>query len=63
MKPRPKFFLSDEHIAHDGEVFDYIAELHGYLWRFVRAVNPSASGIIGDVLDNAIDTLEHQKRS
>ena len=58
MKSRPKGFLSDKTIDHDSEPFGYIAELHDYLWRFIRVINPSASGRINDFLDDTIEKAE-----
>lgn len=63
MKKRPKGFLSDEIISHDSEQFDYIVELHEYLWRFVRCVSPEASGNLKDFLDESIEKLEKEKRN
>ncbi len=62
MKKRPDEFLSLKEIDHDGEVFDYILELHNYLWRFVHIVLPTASGNLGDYVDLALSELEHKKR-
>lgn len=62
MKSRPDGFLADDRIDHDGEIFDYIVELHDYLWRFIRAVrSPGADGRLGSHLDAAIETLESMK--
>ena len=58
MKKRPYAFIGEDEIDHDGEIFDYIKELHAYLWRVIRAVTPGASGTIDDHIDRAIDTLE-----
>lgn len=58
MKPRPPGFLSEQHIEHDSEIFDYIAELHQYLWRFVRVTDLYASGDLADHVDLAINELE-----
>ena len=58
MKSRTVGFLRDEIISHESEQFDYIAELHDYLWRFVRTVNPSASGDLRNFLDDAIIKAE-----
>lgn len=58
MKERSKGFISQEFIDHDSEIFDYIAELHSYLWRMVRAVNPGASGNLKNYVDSAIEQLE-----
>lgn len=52
MKTRPHGFLDPRKC--DEEVFDYVTELHEYLWRFVRAVNPGAGGVLGDCLDAAL---------
>ncbi len=35
MKERPEGFLSDKHISHNSEVFNYIKELHDILWVIV----------------------------
>ena len=58
MKIRLNGFLSEEMISHDSEIFDYINELHGYLWRFVRTVKPGASGHLRDFLDSALEIAE-----
>ena len=58
MKARTAGFLSKDHIDHDSEQFDYIRELHEYLWRFVRAVNPAAQGCISNHIDVAIESIE-----
>ena len=58
MKPRPDHFLSEDNISHDGEIFDYIKELHAYLWRFARTVSPGASGTLDDFLDTAVERAE-----
>lgn len=58
MKKRPQGFLSEKNISHKSEVFGYIEELHGYLWRFVRVASPGASGDLDDWLDKAIGSLE-----
>lgn len=58
MKKRPDGFLSKEEIAHDSEIFDYIRELHKYLWYFVRIFVPSASGELEDYIDIAVDEAE-----
>jgi hypothetical protein len=61
MKHRPPGFLSEEHIPHDSEIFDYIQELHEYLWRFVRVPCPEASGKLCHWVDTAINKLEYGK--
>ena len=58
MKKRSQGFLKEEKISHDSEQFDYIRELHDYLWRFVRYAIPGANGRLGDYLDEAIEILE-----
>lgn len=58
MKHRPDGFLAESNIPHDSEVFDYIRELHEYLWRFVRISNPGAGGNLSEYIDNSIDHLE-----
>ena len=58
MKQRASGFLAKEHIDHDSEAFDYIRELHDYLWRFVRVHIPGASGDLTDLLDKAITIAE-----
>ena len=58
MKERSVGFLRDELISHDSEQFDYIKELHDYLWRFVRVAHPGASGNLMDYLPSAIEMLE-----
>lgn len=65
MKTRPEGFLKkyyDERSADD-EVASYIKELHDYLWRFVRAELPFASGSLQQYLDVAIESAEHTKDS
>ena len=60
MKDRPYGFLSDEHIDHNGEIFDYIKELHEYLWKFIRTAYPGASGLLGNGIDPALEKLKRQ---
>ena len=55
MKNRPKGFLSEENIDHDSEIFDYIVELHGILWDFVRMQKPGASGRLNDHLNDILE--------
>jgi hypothetical protein len=57
MKPRPNGFLSDENIDHNEEIFDYIKELHEYLWKFVYIANPGAGGNLSDFVDDALAKL------
>ena len=61
MQNRPEGFLDEQHIDHDGEIFHYIVELHEYLWRFVRCVNPGAGGNLAWHIDQAIDQLERER--
>jgi len=61
MKPRTNGFLSEKNISHDSEIFDYIAELHDYLWRVVRAVSPGSSGMLTKKVDEAITLIENAK--
>ena len=58
MKPRSEGFLWDGAISHDSEQFDYIREIHDYLWRFVRTIKPGAIGYLSDYLDGAIELAE-----
>ena len=44
MRKRPLYFLGPDKLDQDSEIFDYITELHDYLWDIVRAVKPGASG-------------------
>ncbi len=57
MKERPEYFLANDKIDHS-EPFDYIVELHNYLWRFVCVAIPSAHGSLSDYIDPAIERLE-----
>ena len=61
MKERTKGFLRDELINHDSEQFDYIVELHEYLWKFVRCELPGVGGNLRDYLDLAL--LQSKKRA
>lgn len=54
MKPRPEGFLGPDKIDQDGEVFDYVRELHDYLWDFIRVSMPWASGDISEYVDQAL---------
>ena len=58
MKIRPSGFLAEDKINHDSEIFDYIKELHEYLWRFVRVQFPFAGGKLDKYLDVAIEQAE-----
>lgn len=57
MKQRPKNFLSPSKFDKN-EVFDYVRELHSYLWRFVHVYLPGASGYLDEYLDQAINKAE-----
>jgi 3-dehydroquinate dehydratase len=61
MKDRSKGFLREELIDHDGEQFDYINELHGLLWRFVKTVNPGAFGSLSYHVEDALAIAEARK--
>lgn len=63
MKPRPRGFLEPAYIDHSSEVFEYVSELHEYLWRFVRVHTPEASGNLADLLDAAIEVAERERRN
>ncbi len=55
VKTRPRGFLDlEEIVAAPGEIFDYVKELHDYLWKFIRAICPGASGTLDDVIDLAL---------
>ncbi len=58
MKERTSGFLAERNISHNSEVFDYITELHSYLWRFVRAELGRSSGNLQDFIDKAIKQAE-----
>ena len=58
MKARPRYFLDEKALDHQGQAFSYIRELHGYLWRLVHIVYPGASGSLDEYLDSAIEKLE-----
>lgn len=60
MKERPPGFLNARFVPHDSEVFDYIVELHEYLWRVVNAAIPGASGQLSDYIPRAIEILEQR---
>ena len=62
MKKRSEGFLREELIPHDSEQFDYISELHAYLWRFVRCEIPEASGDLADFLDAAVKMAQARPR-
>lgn len=61
MKTRSTGFLAKDKIDHDGEIFDYIRELHQYLWCFVRIAHPGAGGMLSDCVDSAIYELTRQR--
>ena len=58
MKPRPDGFLAQDKIDQDSEIFDYIRELHNYLWEYVRRVIPGASGWLNDYVDKGLKVLD-----
>ena len=55
MKQRPRGFLSKEHINHNSEIFYYIKELHLYLWRLARIIEPGVGGDLFYILDKVIE--------
>lgn len=58
MRERSPGFLRDEVISHESEQFDYIAELHYILWRFVTAEIPHASGDLSEWIPPALRDAE-----
>ena len=63
MIKRSDGFLGEDKIDHNGEQFKYIQELHEYLWRFTRCAFPSASGVVDDYIDEAIEKLENSSNA
>ena len=61
MKKRPYGFLADDIISHESEVFDYLQELHEYLWAFVRIYIKSASGNLQDYVDIALKEAKYRE--
>jgi len=61
MKERPYGFLTDDIISHESEVFDYLQELHEYLWAFVRVYLKSASGNLQDYVDIALKEARYRE--
>jgi len=57
MKDRPRSFLASVRVE-DPEVFDYVLELHRYLWRFIRCHRPGAGGLLHLILDGVVDEAE-----
>jgi len=55
MKQRTQGFIADDKLDHNGEIFDYIRELHLYLWQFVYLFYPSASGSLTEWVDKVLD--------
>ena len=62
MKDRPKGFLSNENIPHNSIQFEYLVELHEYLWRFIRVHIPGASGKLNELLGKAIEIAETKSK-
>lgn len=58
MKKRTDGFLAQDKIDQDGEAFDYIRELHDYLWKFIRCELPFANGKLDNYLDVALEKAE-----
>lgn len=61
MKKRQKGILSNDNIDHNSEVFDYIRELHEYLWKFTRCEFPGAGGQLSDYVDRALLKAEARR--
>ena len=61
MKKREDGFLASDQIDHETEIFNYIQELHEYLWQFVRVVYPEASGELRDFVDDALDIAKSEQ--
>ncbi len=62
MKTRTDGFLSQSKINQNDEIFDYIRELHEYLWFFVKHELPFASGKLDDYLDLALTKVKYNNR-
>jgi hypothetical protein len=62
MKDRPRGFLGDDKIDYNSEIFDYIKELHQYLWAYVSKVIPGASGLLDDYVDVGLKVLDEYNR-
>lgn len=61
VKPRTDGFLGNAKVDHNSETFDYITELHSYLWRVVRlAFGQGAGGNLSEHVDAAIGKLEFE---
>ena len=60
MKKRSIGYLSTKFIDHESEAFDYIGELHEYLWRVVRSQFPWASGNLEHYIDVVVEKLEKE---
>ena len=54
-KERSDGFLAEDKIDHNGEIFNYIQELHEYLWTFVNVFCPGGGGSLCDCIDRAVD--------
>jgi hypothetical protein len=62
MKERPYGFLAEDKIDSNSEIFDYIKELHNYLWNYVRRIIPGASGQLDDYIDKGLEVLDEYNR-
>ena len=51
MKKRPNGFLAEDKTDQDGEMFDYIRELHGYLHEFCGG----GHGHLDNYLDKSLE--------
>ena len=61
MKDRPNYFLSEENISHDSEVFDYIRELHGYMWEIVDYFKLRDSFYLNKCWDKVIEKIRNEE--
>ena len=62
MKDRPHGFLAEDKIDSNSEIFDYIRELHNYLWEYIRRIIPSASGGLNDYVDKGLEILDEYNK-
>jgi len=62
MKDRPFAFLGEDKIDSNSEIFDYIKELHGYLWDYINRIIPGASGNLKDYVDEGLKVLDEYIR-
>uniref|UniRef100_A0A6M3IUZ7 Uncharacterized protein n=1 Tax=viral metagenome TaxID=1070528 RepID=A0A6M3IUZ7_9ZZZZ len=62
MKERPRGFIGEDKIDHDGEIFDYIKELHNYLWEFIYIFHPGAGGSLSDWVNDTLDDIKSGRK-